>query len=343
MSEDTRNGKIGIAAAPGSAMKRAGNSGDENVFGKLFDLANATAGKLEALWDEVGCSAEDRKEHLQGGWEEWREAGREGSDRKVAQKARRPNLDCQNEILLPASFVHMQKFYYHRLPLLPQFFPPSLPPIQTGLVVDFERLCQEKVREEESVRDQFQTNIAQLQQEVVELTARLGVSDGRAGGREGGREERKKEVEGRVYPHGWWEHLIVVQLLVKAASFPPCPLHPPHSLLPTLPPSLPPPLPQKPSTTPSPTRASLSGNGSNNLTDCLAVLIHSSLPPSLFPSLPPSLPQKPSTTPYPTRASLSGNGSNNLTDRLADLEETVEELRAQKEGRLQSLRAAREK
>ena len=296
MSEDTRNGKIGIAAAPGSAMKRAGNSGDENVFGKLFDLANATAGKLEALWDEVGCSAEDRKEHLQGGWEEGREAGREGSDRKVAQKARRPNLDCQNEILLPASFVHMQKFYYHRLPLLPQFFPPSLPPIQTGLVVDFERLCQEKVREEESVRDQFQTNIAQLQQEVVELTARLGVSDGRAGGREGGREGGKKEVEGRVYPHGWWEHLIVVQLLVKAASFPPCPLHPPHSLLPTLPPSLPPPLPQKPSTTPS-----------------------------------------------PTRASLSGNGSNNLTDRLADLEETVEELRAQKEGRLQSLRAAREK
>eukprot|EP00624_Nannochloropsis_granulata_P007904 evm.model.NODE_9953_length_5584_cov_18.896311.3 len=65
MSEDTRNGKIGIAtAAPGSATKRAGN-GDENVFGTLFDLANATAGKLEALWDEVGCSAEDRKEHLQ--------------------------------------------------------------------------------------------------------------------------------------------------------------------------------------------------------------------------------------------------------------------------------------
>lgn len=71
MSEDTRNGKIGIAAAtPGSATKRAGNgagNGDENVFGKLFDLANATAGKLEALWEEVGCSAEDRKEHLQGG------------------------------------------------------------------------------------------------------------------------------------------------------------------------------------------------------------------------------------------------------------------------------------
>lgn len=73
MSEDTRNGKIGIAAAtPASATKRAGN-GDENVFGKLFDLANATAGKLEALWEEVGCSAEDRKEHLQGRW-----VGRQG-------------------------------------------------------------------------------------------------------------------------------------------------------------------------------------------------------------------------------------------------------------------------
>ncbi|KAM3568947.1 hypothetical protein VYU27_008947, partial [Nannochloropsis oceanica] len=136
MSEDTRNGKIGIAAAtPGSATKRAGN-GDENVFGTLFDLANATAAKLEALWEEVGCSAEDRKEHLQ------------------------------------------------------------------GLVVDFERLCQEKVREEESVRDQFHTSIAQLQQEVGELTARLGRSGG----------------------------------------------------------------------APSPTRASLSGNGSTNLTDRLADL-----------------------------------------------------------------------
>lgn len=66
MSEDTRNGKIGIAAGlPGSATKAG--KGEENVFGKLFDLANATAGKLDALWEEVGCSAEDRKEHLQGG------------------------------------------------------------------------------------------------------------------------------------------------------------------------------------------------------------------------------------------------------------------------------------
>jgi len=84
MSEDTRNGKIGIAAAtPGSATKRAGN-GDENVFGTLFDLANATAAKLEALWEEVGCSAEDRKEHLQGG-----RGGRERSEGREMKETKR--------------------------------------------------------------------------------------------------------------------------------------------------------------------------------------------------------------------------------------------------------------
>ena len=43
-----------------------------------------------------------------------------------------------------------------------------------GLVVDFERLCQEKVREEESVRDQFLMNIGQLQEEIKDLVTMLG-------------------------------------------------------------------------------------------------------------------------------------------------------------------------
>lgn len=116
MSEDTRVHKS-MSPAPSKAMAGlglssppAGKDDSTNVFGKLFDLANSTASQLEALWEEVGCTAEDRKEHLH------------------------------------------------------------------GLVVDFERLCQEKVREEESVRDQFKTNIAQLQQELTDLTSRLKVS-----------------------------------------------------------------------------------------------------------------------------------------------------------------------
>lgn len=49
------------------------------------------------------------------------------------------------------------------------------PPPTPGLVSEFERLCREKVSEEESVRDQFRASIAQLEQEASELTARLGV------------------------------------------------------------------------------------------------------------------------------------------------------------------------
>ncbi|EKU22943.1 hypothetical protein NGA_0446400, partial [Nannochloropsis gaditana CCMP526] len=107
MSEDAGNKKIAIPASPVSCNLKAAQE-DENVFGQLFCLANATAGSLEALWEEVGCSSEERREHLK------------------------------------------------------------------GLVVEFERLCTEKVREEESVRDQFRSSIAQLRQEMVELTACLG-------------------------------------------------------------------------------------------------------------------------------------------------------------------------
>lgn len=97
-------------------------------------------------------------------------------------------------------WLRRQCSIYDSSPSLPQFLPLSLLPRRapSGLVVDFERLCQEKVREEESVRDQFHTSIAQLQQEVGELTARLGVSDGKA---EGWREEGKKEMEGSERGH----------------------------------------------------------------------------------------------------------------------------------------------
>jgi hypothetical protein len=63
--------------------------------------------------------------------------------------------------------------------------PPSQPNTQTptpthasttpGLVTEFERLCGEKVAEEESVRDQFRASIAQLEREQGELLGRLGV------------------------------------------------------------------------------------------------------------------------------------------------------------------------
>ena len=42
-------------------------------------------------------------------------------------------------------------------------------------MTEFARLCQEKVSEEESVRDQFRASIAQLEGEAKELTGRLGV------------------------------------------------------------------------------------------------------------------------------------------------------------------------
>lgn len=73
MSEDTRISK----AAPNPAEPQAGAGGGGGlhaspsksyggVFGGLFDLANGTAQQLDALWEEVGCSAEERREHLKG-------------------------------------------------------------------------------------------------------------------------------------------------------------------------------------------------------------------------------------------------------------------------------------
>ncbi len=74
MSEDARITKAapnpaeqpppaGAGAGAGGASPSKSHGG---IFGGLFDLANGTAARLDALWEEVGCSAEERREHLKG-------------------------------------------------------------------------------------------------------------------------------------------------------------------------------------------------------------------------------------------------------------------------------------
>lgn len=41
---------------------RPGNA----VFKQLFDVVTSTAERLDGIWEHVGCSAEERKEHLDG-------------------------------------------------------------------------------------------------------------------------------------------------------------------------------------------------------------------------------------------------------------------------------------
>lgn len=82
MSEDTRISK----AAPNPAEPTAAAAGPHaspsksygGVFGGLFELANGTAQQLDALWEEVGCSAEERREHLKGAFVSWGGRGRGG-------------------------------------------------------------------------------------------------------------------------------------------------------------------------------------------------------------------------------------------------------------------------
>jgi hypothetical protein len=39
----------------------------EPVFQQLFDVAQGTAGSLNAIWDQVGCTTDERRQHLEGG------------------------------------------------------------------------------------------------------------------------------------------------------------------------------------------------------------------------------------------------------------------------------------
>lgn len=36
------------------------------VFQKLFDVVTSTAERLDGIWEHVGCSPDERKEHLEG-------------------------------------------------------------------------------------------------------------------------------------------------------------------------------------------------------------------------------------------------------------------------------------
>lgn len=69
MSEDTRITKAAPAPNPAESSSGAGASPSKShggVFSGLFDLANGTAARLDALWEEVGCSPQERRDHLKG-------------------------------------------------------------------------------------------------------------------------------------------------------------------------------------------------------------------------------------------------------------------------------------
>lgn len=91
MSEDTRISKAAPAPNPAEPTAAAAGSPSKSyggVFSGLFGLANGTAAKLDALWEEVGCSAEERREHLKGAWVRgWNRVGWVGK-REGGQRAR---------------------------------------------------------------------------------------------------------------------------------------------------------------------------------------------------------------------------------------------------------------